>query len=251
MSSDTVAAGASAGEAGTVDNGDRNRPGSVSRSEASSEAARELPHRLRAAREARGLSVRGLAKQVGVSPSQISAVELGKSQPSAATLYSMAAELELSIDELIFGAPRTQATEKAARDGPAADLALAREPVAGPVLRASERPEITLDTGVVWEQLTPGTEPGVEFLHTVYDVGCTSGTDRAMARHAGHEWGVILSGRLEVSIGFDWYELGPGDSISFESMIPHLFRNVGDEPVHTVWFVLGRDQTPAPSRRSE
>jgi len=67
--------------------------------------------------------------------------------------------------------------------------------------------------------------------------------DGAMVRHSGHEWGVILSGRLEVQIGFDRHELGPGDSISFESMTPHLLRNVGDEPVHAIWFVLGRDDS--------
>jgi mannose-6-phosphate isomerase-like protein (cupin superfamily) len=55
-----------------------------------------------------------------------------------------------------------------------------------------------------------------------------------------------ISGRLEMSIGFDRYELGPGDSISFESMTPHLFRKVGDVPVRTISFVLGRDSSPTP-----
>lgn len=219
---------------------------STARSEASSEAARELPQKLRQAREAKGLSIRALAKQVGVSPSQISAVELGKSQPSAATLYSIAAELDLSIDELIFGAPRFQSAGEPNGDGAVPGSTAAGELSASPVLRVADRPEITLDTGVVWQRLTACAEPGVEFLHTVYDVGGASGKDHAMARHAGHEWGVILSGRLEVSIGFDRYELGPGDSISFDSMTPHLFRNVGDEPVHTHWFVLGRDRSATP-----
>lgn len=215
---------------------------SVGRSPVSNEAARELPQQLRRAREAKGLSVRALAKQVGVSPSQISAVELGKSQPSAATLYAVAAELDLSIDELIFGGPRSQPDDGAGENRPTPSLARSADPSVGPVLRAEERAEITLDTGVVWQRLTPGSEPGVEFLHTTYDVGCSSDKDQHMARHAGHEWGLVLSGHLEVSIGFDRYELGPGDSISFDSMTPHLFRNVGDEPVHTVWFVLGRDR---------
>lgn len=217
---------------------------SIGRSPASNGAARELPQKLKHARESKGLSVRALAKEVGVSPSQISAIELGRSQPSAATLYAIAAELDLSIDELIFGGPRPAAGAEPAGNGAAGNRVLSGSSASGPVLRAGDRAEIILDTGVVWQRLTPGTEPGVEFLHTVYDVGCSSGKDHAMARHSGHEWGVILSGRLEVQIGFDRYELGPGDSISFESMTPHLFRNVGDEPAHTVWFVLGRDDAP-------
>jgi transcriptional regulator with XRE-family HTH domain len=215
---------------------------SASRSPVSNDAARELPQQLRRAREAKGLSVRALAKQVGVSPSQISAVELGKSQPSAATLYGIAAELDLSIDELIFGGQRSRSGNGAGGDSSTPGPARSGETFIGPVLRADERAEITLDTGVVWQRLTPGHERGIEFLHTIYDVGCSSDKDQAMARHSGHEWGLVLSGHLEVSLGFDRYELGPGDSISFDSMTPHLFRNVGDEPVHTVWFVLGRDR---------
>jgi transcriptional regulator with XRE-family HTH domain len=218
----------------------------IDRTTVSSDAARELPQKLRHAREAKRLSVRALAKQVGISPSQVSAIELGKSQPSAATLYAIAAELDLSIDELVFGSSRPPGRQEASSNGsPPYPQAAPTGAATEPILRAADRAEITLDTGVVWQRLTPGTEPGVEFLHTIYDVGCSSGKDHAMARHSGHEWGVVLSGRLEVQIGFDQYELGPGDSISFESMTPHLFRNVGDEPVHTIWFVLGRERGPA------
>jgi mannose-6-phosphate isomerase-like protein (cupin superfamily) len=50
----------------------------------------------------------------------------------------------------------------------------------------------------------------------------------------------VLSGTLEVIVGFDQYVLGPGDSISFDSTVPHRLTNIGDEPVHGVWFVVGR-----------
>ena len=33
---------------------------------------------------------------------------------------------------------------------------------------------------------------------------------------------------------------GPGDSICFDSTVPHCLRTVGSEPVHGVWFVIGR-----------
>ncbi len=68
----------------------------------------------------------------------------------------------------------------------------------------------------------------------------------------GGECGLVLSGRLEVTVGFDQYELGPGDSIAFDSNVPHCLRNVGDEPVYGVWFVIGRhgDHRAAPSTTS-
>jgi quercetin dioxygenase-like cupin family protein len=54
----------------------------------------------------------------------------------------------------------------------------------------------------------------------------------------------VLSGRLRVTTGFEPHELGPGDSVSFDSSIPHLLENVGDEPVTAVWVVVGRHGDP-------
>jgi mannose-6-phosphate isomerase-like protein (cupin superfamily) len=50
----------------------------------------------------------------------------------------------------------------------------------------------------------------------------------------------VISGTLQVTIGFDEYVLGPGDAISIDSSVPHRLSNVGDEPIHGIWFVLGR-----------
>ena len=58
--------------------------------------------RLRQARQARGLSLRGLAEVLGVSPSLISQVETGRAKPSVNTLYALASELGISLDTLLF-----------------------------------------------------------------------------------------------------------------------------------------------------
>ena len=56
----------------------------------------------------------------------------------------------------------------------------------------------------------------------------------------------MLSGRLRVTIGFDEeHELGPGDSIAFESSRPHRLENAGAEPVEAIWFVVGRSHSDA------
>jgi mannose-6-phosphate isomerase-like protein (cupin superfamily) len=62
-------------------------------------------------------------------------------------------------------------------------------------------------------------------------------------RHNGTEYGYILSGRHQVTIGFETYEIGPGDSIAFDCTQPHRFATVGDETVEAVWFVVGRRAT--------
>jgi mannose-6-phosphate isomerase-like protein (cupin superfamily) len=65
-------------------------------------------------------------------------------------------------------------------------------------------------------------------------------------RHMGREYGLVLSGRLRVTIGFDEeHELGPGDSIAFESSRPHRLENAGSEPVEAIWFVVGRSHSDA------
>jgi mannose-6-phosphate isomerase-like protein (cupin superfamily) len=50
----------------------------------------------------------------------------------------------------------------------------------------------------------------------------------------------VISGTLGVTIGFEDYTLGPGDSISIDSTSPHRLYNRGNEPVRGIWFALGR-----------
>ena len=67
---------------------------------ASGKVSKDLGARLRDAREQKGFTVRGLARYLGVSPSLISQIERGRVIPSVGTLYSMANQLELVVDDL-------------------------------------------------------------------------------------------------------------------------------------------------------
>jgi transcriptional regulator with XRE-family HTH domain len=196
----------------------------------------EIGGRLRQERERRGLSLRKLAAELAISPSALSQIETGRSQPSVATLYSIVSELGLSFDELF-------ATE-AGDGGPGATGSGTRSRGAavdeGIVTRADDRPTIELESGVTWERLNPVGERDVEFLEVTYDVGGASSRGNTFIRHAGREYGVVLSGTLKVTVGFDAYVLGPGDSICFESTVPHRLETVGDEPGKAIWFVVGR-----------
>ena len=193
----------------------------------------EIGEQLRARRHERGLSLRDLADRLGCSPSLISQIERGLANPSVSTLYAMVAELDVSLDELLFNERRASAPRPSGAD---------------PIQRGNERHRIRLASGVLWERLTTVSEPGVEFLYVIYEVGGASSPADAFQRHAGHEWGYVLSGTLQVTIGFREYLLEPGDAISLDSTTPHRLANVGDVPVHAVWFVLGRDAGDAPPR---
>jgi transcriptional regulator with XRE-family HTH domain len=195
--------------------------------------------RLRSERERHGLSLRELARRLEISPSALSQIETGRSRPSVGTLYAIVSELEMSLDEL-FGSQRSAAAAARASD------ALAAEAGATLVQRRDARKGIELESGVRWERLTPTAEEDADFLYVVYEVGGASSREGTHMRHMGREYGLVLSGRLRVTIGFDdEHELGPGDSIAFESSRPHRLENAGAEPVEAIWFVVGRSHSDA------
>jgi transcriptional regulator with XRE-family HTH domain len=192
---------------------------------------------LRRAREARGLSLRELARRVDLSPSFVSQVERGKANPSVGTLYALVSELGVSLNELLGGPAE-----------PVELLAPASWPrIAQPVVRSGERGRVQM-SGVVWERLTPD-DPLVDFLHVEYSPGSASCPAEDMVRHGGREYGVVVTGRLEVQVGFERYSLDPGDSIHFDSSTPHRLSNPHDEPCTAIWFVLARrdDSRVAPA----
>jgi transcriptional regulator with XRE-family HTH domain len=180
-------------------------------------------HRLRAERERQRISLRELARRVGVSPSLVSQIELDRVNPSVSTLYALVTELGMTMSDVFAD---TGSREHVARGGL--------------VERPDERKVVNLASGVRWERLTPDSDPDVEFLYVVYPVGAESCPEDGLMTHGGKEYGYVSSGTLGVQVGFERYELGPGGSIAFDSSAPHRLWAVGDEPVHAIWVVIGR-----------
>ena len=58
-----------------------------------------------------------------------------------------------------------------------------------------------------------------------------------MMVHRGREYGLVLSGRIGATVGFESYELGPGDSVVFEARSPHRFWTIGSGPTRVRWTV--------------
>lgn len=194
-----------------------------------SEDLEGIGDRLRTARMRSDISQRELARRLGLSPSMISQLERGISKPSVGTLYAIVTELGLSLDEVIRG----RVTAEARPPGPASLQ----------VIRRHERESIDLASGVRWEELISASDEGIDFILATYEVGGASAQDESMMRHHGREYGHVVSGVLGVRLGFEEYELGPGDSIAFDSTLPHLYFNKGDEPVESIWFIVGRSES--------
>src|SRR4051812_3206945 len=118
-----------------------------------------IGERLRAERQRRGMTVREIARRVGVSPSLISQIERDKVNPSVGTLWGIVTVLGLHMGDLYGDVPAPST------DGPAP---------AGPVTAPGHRLGINLETGVRWERLTTTSDSLTEFLSVVYPPGAAS-----------------------------------------------------------------------------
>jgi transcriptional regulator with XRE-family HTH domain len=206
--------------------------------------ALDLGARLRAERLRQGMSLREMARRVGVSASALSQIETGKAQPSVSKLFDIVNLLDTSLDGLLAGAsgraPASGDQVAQGHGGPVdANHGYETEGFFS-FQRSGEHEVLELESGVHWRRLTAGSLPGIEFLHVSYAPGACSSRDGAFMRHAGQEFGYVLSGRLVVDVGFESYQLGAGDSISFPAPTPHRLSNPGTEPAAAVWCVLGR-----------
>ncbi|CUR55495.1 putative Transcriptional regulator [metagenome] len=200
----------------------------------------DIGAKLRAARQQNGTSLRSVATSLGVSPSLISQVETGKTQPSVNTLYAWVTLLGISFDDLMAnpssdGQPAPiSAKSKASTRGHASV-----EP--GPFQSSRDNPVIDMENGVRWERLAIGQGGDVQPLLVTYAPGGSSSIEGKMTRHNGHEYAYLISGELTAQLEFDTHVLSPGDSLSFDSMKPHLYVNRSDTPAVGIWFVVGRE----------
>lgn len=171
----------------------------------------DLGQRLRGLRELHGLSQRELAKRAGVSNAVISLIEQNRNNPSVGMLKKVLAGFPLSLSDFF-----------------ALDLA-PREQV---FYRAEELVEIA-GGKVSYRQVGLDLSGrGLQILHERYAPGADTG--ETMLRHEAEEGGVVISGRLEVTVGDQRRVLGPGEAFYFDSRLPHRFRNLGEEAVVVV-----------------
>jgi len=173
--------------------------------------------KLRAVRERKGYTLKDVAKQASVSESLVSQIERNKVSPSTDTLLRIADILDIDY-EYLFSDYRQKRKVS--------------------VLKASERESISRNKLTI-HQLSvtdePAKDPSIEaFLLEIEETGETG--DREYG-HAGREFGVILEGQAQLVYGQESYELNKGDTISFPSDIPHLFKNRGKGVLKAIWVV--------------
>jgi transcriptional regulator with XRE-family HTH domain/quercetin dioxygenase-like cupin family protein len=219
--------------------------------------ARAIGEKLRTVRQERKMSLRDLANKAEVSASMLSQIETGKVFPSVRSLYSIANALGVSVDYFFPEGNEDRATlppnGSQLNDLPALTASEMRDAtlngaatlekefvtpsgVSAPIVHANSRPTIELKGGVTWARLTTLAEKGAEFLEITYAPGAMSGAN--LSHHEGREFGLVLEGELWIELGFESYALQKGDSIIFESTVPHRLINRSDQSMRAIWVVL-------------
>jgi transcriptional regulator with XRE-family HTH domain len=162
--------------------------------------------RLRSVRISFGLSQRALARRAGVTNGLISLIEQNRVSPSVASLKKVLDGVPMSLAEFFtLDVNDAQQTFYSAEEL----TELGNEQVSLRLV-AAQRPG---------RQLT--------LLQERYAPGAATGED--MMTHKGEEAGIIVRGRIELTVSGSSRVLGPGEAYYFSSQLPHRFRNVGRE----------------------
>lgn len=183
---------------------------------ASPGAPRSLGAAIRHARRNRALTLEQVARKTRLSVSYLSQLERDRMPPSLSSLKRIAEALDVPAGSLMF-----------AKTGARSDA-----PVA--VVRQAERKRLVFPGSEIrYEMLTPDLRRRASMLWLHAAAGAESGP--AAFAHEGEDAVVVLQGRLAVEVGGLWHELATGDSIYFDSQLPHRWRNPTKRATIAIW----------------
>jgi XRE family transcriptional regulator, regulator of sulfur utilization len=175
------------------------------------DAIEQLGPRIKALRDAEGLSLRDLAERSGVSAPMLSQVERGETSPTLQVAGKIANGLGLRLSQL---------------------LRLDEEGAVTVVRHGERRQGPRRVRGHAYEILTPPL-PGQRAelsRHTLAPGASTGGPgDPPMHEPGSRETALVQDGRVALVFDGDRHELAAGDAVTFDADLPHHFENPGDD----------------------
>lgn len=165
---------------------------------------------MRELRKAKSLTLAELASAVEISTSALSQIERGVVEPSLGTLWRLNHVLGSSLFDF-FNQPQQARVQ---------------------ICRRDERVVVQFD-GYAYETLVQATRRRLDLFVLELEPG--DEPVRPPIAHYGEECGLVTAGTMEVIVGDESHRLEVGDSIWFDSTLPHTFRAVGDERCESIW----------------
>jgi mannose-6-phosphate isomerase-like protein (cupin superfamily)/DNA-binding XRE family transcriptional regulator len=204
----------------------------------------ELGEKLKFLRLQNHFTLVELAEKSGVSKSLLSRIERNRSVPTITTIQKIASALGIILSDF-FANSETEPSTPVANIDPPNSIARSKpssyvlpgnggESKQIAVLHEGKRKKLIMPWGAHYEMLCPNLQGKMEFICIHYPVGTKA---EETYSHEGEECGIVLEGRFKAVIGGQEFILEPGDSIYFESSIPHRWENVGDVEVKAIWAI--------------
>jgi transcriptional regulator with XRE-family HTH domain len=175
---------------------------------------------VRRLRMQKGLTLKQLAGKTELSISFLSQAERNQLPLSVSALKRIADALDIPAGMLMFG-------------GDGDRHAPVKRPPVGIVRRTRRKRVAFPDSHIRYELLTPDLRGRSSVLWLSAAPGADSGPSFS---HDGEDGVFILSGRLMIEVGGVWHELDEGDSIFFNSALPHRWRNRAEETAEAIWI---------------
>jgi transcriptional regulator with XRE-family HTH domain len=173
-----------------------------------------LGRRLRELRLQSGMSLRALARELGISASAVSQIELGTMRPSVSRLIAFVSAIGVPLAAVFDTAEAADGTQ--APSSPVDRFA---------IRRAREVAPIQLSGGITFRRLSPVPAPDVEFFESTYPPNSISNAHGHFLKHQGYEVGAVTRGELTIDFESEVVTLAEGDSITFPCNRPHIIGN--------------------------
>ena len=187
---------------------------------------KDLGENLRLKRLQKKLTLQELSRMSKVSKSQLSQIERNASVPTVAKLQKIAEALDINLSSLL--------PENGDSYSDAYPVNNKENSKRISVVRKGERKKMVMPWGALYEMLCPDLQHKIEFIYLHYPAGTTA---KEQYTHDGEECGVVLEGTFKGTFGTKEVILEPGDSIYYDSTIPHYWETVGDTDVRAIWAI--------------
>ena len=175
----------------------------------------DIGKKIKKLRKEQDMSIADLAEKSGISCGLISQIERNMGNPSISSLWSIAQSLGVPISYFFQENNAVQAN---------------------PVVKKSNRKKILIsNSNAIYELLSSDLNRKIEFLYiTIKPEDCST---ENLTAHEGEECGIVIEGKLMVETAEGNHILEEGDSIYFESTIPHRYVNIGDKVCISIWAI--------------